>query len=362
MKNKMLKALGACFTLMTLVIHAQLDPSTRRKFFNNGTDQTLILNDTIIFTPDAQTKIFFIGDNLKRMVAFGKIDSLKTLLINDLEEAKKNPSFPVDSKMTHYFVHPNGKRRLKTESADYIEQEVNVAKEKQSLNLDLSPYGYIIHDLSNDYEIQIFVKEPAQISALKDVNFNESIAVVAENRKLQKKNFRLDIEKTQQGWTVRNKFSVKNNSSIVLVPAIGVSLIGSRWSPIFGADVLYMYSNKHARPIFKTGFGWLPYTFTDLKDDKLSDLSLISCLELKFLWNASLKTSAKSKWAGFQVGWLQDKTYAWTGNTAFQHPGPLNNAFKVGFLLEGIGPFNFSIDQVYLNLTLIYGVTFKIAF
>ncbi len=356
------KALGVCFTLVTLVSHAQLDHSAKQMFINNGADRALILNDTIIFMPDPHTKVFFIGDDLKKMAVYGKIDSLKMLLITDLEEAKKNPSFPAYSKMTHYFVHPNGKRRLKAESADYMEQEVDVAKEKQSLNLDLPPYGYIIHDLSNDWELQIFVKEPEQISGLASVKLNESIAVIAKNRKLQNKNFRLDIEKTQQGWAVKNKFSVKHNSSIVLVPAIGISLIGSRWSPFFGADVLYMYSNKHARPIFKTGFGWLPYTFTELKDDKLSDLSIISCLEVKFLWNASLKTSAKSKWVGFQAGWLQDKTYAWTGNVAFQNPGPLNNAFKVGFLLEGFGPFNFSIDQVYLNTALIYGVTFKIAF
>ena len=61
------KALGVCFTLVTLVSHAQLDHSAKQMFINNGADRALILNDTIIFMPDPHTKVFFIGDDLKKM-------------------------------------------------------------------------------------------------------------------------------------------------------------------------------------------------------------------------------------------------------------------------------------------------------
>jgi hypothetical protein len=362
MKNQMLFALGACFSLTTTVVYAQKDHATKRKLVNAVLNDVEILKDTLIFIPDPQTKVLYIGDNLKQMTAYKKLDSLKFLLISDLEEARKDASFPVDSKMTYYFVHPNGKRRLKAESADYMEQEVNIAKEKQSLDLDLPPYGYIIYDLSTNYQCQIFVKQPEQISTLKNINFNECLTVVAANRRLQYKNFRLDLEKTQQGWSIKDKYGVKRNSSVILLPTIGIGLIGSRWSPELGVELMYMHNNKHAVPNFKTGLAWSMYTFTDFKDGKLSDLALISSTDFKFLWYVTPKRGSRSKWGGFQIGLLNDKTRDWLSDHYSVQDGPLQHAFKFGISFEGIGPFNFSIDQITAKNCVFYGATIKIAF
>ncbi len=358
----MLLALGACFSLTATVADAQNDHTTKRKLVNGALNTVQILKDTLVFIPDQQTKVLYIGNNLKQMTAYKKLDSLKILLISDLEEARKNPAFPIDSKMTHYFVHPGGKRRLKSESTDYMEQEVNIAKEKKSLDLDLPPYGYIIYDLSNNYECQIFVKQPEQISALKNINFNECLATVAANRRLQYKNFRLDLEKTQQGWSIKDKYGLKRNSSIVLLPTVGVGLMGSRWSPQLGVELMYMHTNKHAVPDFKTGLAWSIYTFTDLKDNKLSDLTLINSTDFKFMWHVSSKIGTRPKWGGFQIGLVNDKTRDWLGGKSAGKELLLQNAFKFGVSFEGIGPFNFSIDQIGTSAGYFYGATIKLAF
>ncbi|MGZ4118973.1 MAG: hypothetical protein ACXVPY_15900, partial [Bacteroidia bacterium] len=285
MKKQMFQALWACFALASATVSAQ-------------TSSKSAFNDTIIFMPDTQSKVILIGDQLSEMSSYKKIDSIKTLFINDMEEARKQASFPVNSKTTHYFVSPSGKRRLKAESEDYPEQEIDVAKEKRSLDLDLPPYEYIIHDFSSNYECQIYLKDPEQLKGLKDVNFSESLITIANNKKLFRKNFRLDLEKDGSAWKIKNKFGPPSSETIEMTGTFGASLIGGKLSPLASAALWFAHTNKHNIPVFKAGLCFSSNIFTDLKDEKFSDLTALRTYEIKFLVDMSGAKKAKPQWFG----------------------------------------------------------------
>src|SRR4051794_2642149 len=118
MKNAMLYALWICFGLST-TINAQNNNST------SSTDDENRYRDTIMIIPSPESKVLLIGNGMKSLVKSPGIDSLKNLMINDVNNARKQASYPASAKVTHYFVSPNGKRRLKTESEDYTEPVVN---------------------------------------------------------------------------------------------------------------------------------------------------------------------------------------------------------------------------------------------
>ncbi len=149
MRGSHFRALVLCFVFSTGSIYAQ----------TNTPD-----NDTILMLIRDRVKVMFIGNDLSEMADFKKVDSLKVLFINDLEEARKQSSYPMDSRTTHYFVHPNGKRRLKAENEDYSESDIDLTAEKSSLGLDLPPYLYIIHDFSSNYELRIYLEHPEELS------------------------------------------------------------------------------------------------------------------------------------------------------------------------------------------------------
>ncbi len=309
------------------------------------------IKDTIIFTPDAQTKVILTGDELKQMVKYKKIDSLKLLFISDLEEARKQPAFPVNSKTTYYFVSANGKRRLKAESEDYTEQEINIATEKKSLDLNLPPYEYIIYDFSNNYECHIYLKDPEQISALKNINFGESFTAIEKNKKLMMRNYRVDLAKEDNRWKVKDSASLKS-MSIYVGPAFGMSLIGSKASPMINVNAIFEKNYKNGIPFYKFGIGYTANVFTEMTDKKLSDLTLLSSYEIKYMLNYNLRTSnSKPKWIGPEIGWLTE-----------QHNGPLNNKFKAGIIMDGVGPVGFSFDVIFLQPRVMTGITVRLNF
>src|SRR4051812_18412054 len=165
MKIKMLFALWACLALSETVFCAEEESKKD-------------LRDTIVIIPDTNIKVVFIGHDMKAMSTFARIDTVKNMLINDIAKASLREGYPKAAKTTHYFVSSEGKRRLKAETEDYLEQGVDVEKEKRSLMLGLLPYAYYIHDLESGYELQLYIADPAQINSLGSYKLGDAIATI----------------------------------------------------------------------------------------------------------------------------------------------------------------------------------------
>jgi hypothetical protein len=285
--------------------------------------------------PSSESKVLLIGNGMKSLVKNTSVDSLKNLMITDVNNARKQASYPASAKVTHYFVSPNGKRRLKTESEDYTEPAVNVEIEKRSLALDLPPYEYIIYAIQYNYECHIYLKNPGDLEKLMAVNFSEALASIKEEKKVIRQSTRIDLEKDQAQWKIQNHSGNKLNL-LEWTPSFGLSLIGGRWSPAVGFDLSIIFNDKFRSPMIKTGLSYTMNTFAEWSHNEFTTLSAVSSYDFRFLTNMG---GAKPKWVGLQGGFMK----------AADNKGSLNNKFKLGVVSEGFSVFNFSFDIIFLK-------------
>jgi hypothetical protein len=335
MKNKMLLTAGLCSTLYLPAISAQNESKGRE------------LRDTIVIKPDADVQIFFMGNNLREMAKYKKADSLKTLLIDDWEKARHEPSYPATSKTTHYFVHPNGKRRLKAESDDYQEPALEVRKEIQSLSLNLPPYEFIIYDLANNYEIQLYFNKPDQLADLKNINLNEAISSITGDAQALKAYYRVDLENSSGQWKMNKHFS-NRKLEIGMVGSINLSAIGSQLSPGISLGACFTLTDKLAIPVFGIDLLYNQYFFGGNINNNFGNLNGAQSIDLRILYNDNLFKNVKhytkqhgaSDWAGFDFGYMLPSTA--------DVSSPLGNNFKMGLSLY-FNRVNVTLDWIYLT-------------
>ena len=343
MKKKMLLASWIFFALTLKTAQASdEDQSTNES-----------IRDTIILTLDESTKVLLIGDDIKSMVKYSRLDSLKTMLIEDVKKAQKQTGYPTTPKTTHYFVTADGKRRLKTESEDFLEPEVNVEKEKQALSLNLPPCVFIIHDLATNTDSYLYVKDPGQLARLQDENLSDGLNALAKDKELQRHYFRIDLEKESGQWKVKDKHNHRQDM-LELSPTFGLGMIGSQWSPTIGANISLLFTNKYSHPTWKAQFGLSAFSFTPMNLTELSSVSLVQSYNFRIMGNMYMDEprSSKTKWFGLEAGWLK----APSGSI-------LDKAYQFGIHTEGHGPFDFSIDVIKTkNKTTLYGATLTIPF
>src|SRR4051812_31520388 len=120
MKMKVLLALWTCYILSSLTARSE------------ETDSDKQFTDTIVMVADTNIKIVFIGSSMQDLSKYNRIDTITNMFIDDLKKAKMRADYPKSPKTTHYFINENNKRRIKTESEDYLEQAVDVEREKTS--------------------------------------------------------------------------------------------------------------------------------------------------------------------------------------------------------------------------------------
>lgn len=340
MKNRLLYALWACLCL-SLNSKAQCDQ------YSDFTDSEY--KDTIMIDPLPGIKIILIGKNTPDLKLYNNLDSIKTLFLTDIGAATKNSSYSTSSKLTHYFVHPNGKRRIKAENEDYTEPTINIENEKRSLTLDLPPYEYIIYVLNNFYQCHIYVKDPSDLFKIADVNLKDALAAALEDKKIIKQSSRIVIEKTNEHWTIKDHGRDKTDL-LELTPAFGMSLIGSRWSPMAAFNLSIILDDKYGNSFIKTGLTYSVNSFADWSSERFTNLNIVATYGLRYMMKVS---NSKKAWIGLQGGYLK----------SYEKSGPLHNKYKAGITSEGFGAFNFDFDVIFLgNKESIYGLTLKIPF
>lgn len=343
MKNQMLLALGLCYALM-------VNNSNAQPFFSRETaeayDKGINYRDSFMLMPDESCKILFIGNHLEEMVNYTALDSTINLLIADVTKARMQPDYPGQSKLTYYIIHPNGKRRLKAENEDYA-VPVNVADEARSLYLDLPPYVYVIYDLTNSYQIQIYLKNPDELTKLTNSNLKDALTAASLNKKTLIKNYRIDLTKLNEYWKVEKSYGNKLDA-IEAGEALGVGLIGSKLCPALDFNFALVLSDKYRHPYFKTAIALCVYSYADWSKTEISNMGFLVSYDLKLMGNISVD---KQRWFGVQGGMI---------TSGYHTESPFNSRFKGGIVSEGIGVFNISLDFINVKKKeWIYGFTLK---
>lgn len=322
MKMNLLLATGLSIVLALTKCYAG-DPETES-----------VKNDTLIFSPISDSKVLIIGPDMSLFADYTKLDSIKTLFLSDMKKSQEQNSYPAGSKVTHYFVHPNGKRRLKAENADFLQQGINVAEERKSLSLELFPYSYILHDLESDIYCTIYLREPSQLPSLETISFNDALRSLSTDKKAARKNYRIDLEKEGSEWKHKSEFA-SHQDFIELTPSFGIGNIGGAWSPALGAHLSLTFNNKYGLPEYKLGASLNGYLFADYFNKTFSNFYPVHDYQLCFMFNFTPLKSSKANWFGLQGGFFQSRV-----------SGSLNGAFKAGIICEGFSIFNYSVDLI----------------
>lgn len=342
MKKLLPCALWACLAL-SLPTNAQSDCEKQTSFTSDEN------KDTIIINPSPGIKFILIGKNTNDLELYNNLDSVKALFLNDIETATQAGTYPTTSKVTYYFIHPNGKRRLKAENEDYIEPVINVQKELRSMSLELPPYEYIIYALGNDYEFHIHIKDPKDLSKISAVNLKDALAAALEDKKIIKQSTKIEIEKTNEHWVIKDHSRDKTDL-LELTPAFGMSLIGSRWSPMAAFNLSIILDDKYGDAYIKTGLTYSVNSFADWSSEKFTNLNIVATYGLRYMMRVS---GTKKGWLGLQGGYMK----------SYEKEGPLHDKYKVGITAEGFGAFNFDFDVIFLgSKQSIYGLTLKVPF
>ncbi|MFZ7116706.1 MAG: hypothetical protein ACO1G9_15095 [Bacteroidota bacterium] len=342
MKKLLLIALWACYA-MTSDVKAQYYLDEDKAEWNNKE------KDTIRINPSGEITIILIGKNKKGLHRYENADSLIQLFLADIDKAIKNSSYPTETRLTYYFVSANGKRRLKAENSDYGGQTIDVEKERWSLSNGIQPYEYIIYAFENNYEMYIYLKDPSLLTTLSQIRIKDALAAAIENKKVINQSTRIEIEKTNEHWMIKNHGRDKTDY-LELSPSFGLTLVGNRWSPFASFNLNLIFDNKYSIPFLKTGVSYGISSFADWSTEKFTNLNMVASYDFKVMTNIS---GAEPKWVGLQAGFMK----------SYEKTGPLHNKFKTGFVVEGFGGFGFSLDVIYLkNQDSIYGLTVKMPF
>jgi len=336
MKTKLLIALWLCYVLPA-----------------RASEESKTMNDTIVIIPDTNIKIIFIGNGIKDMVSFERIDTLKDMLIGDVQKAQAQPGYPKAPKTTHYFINENGKRRIKAESEDFLEQGIDVEKEVISLNNSLPSYAFIVHDLVSGNELQFYLADPDQLSSLSKYKLSNAFKTIANDKAIQRKNFRIDLTRNDNEWMV-TKTQKNRQDMIEISPTFGFGLIGNQWSPAVGADLLLGFTNRYGNSNFRVGLSFLGYSYPLSNNFDFSNINFVQSYDAMFMFNLrdSNSKGEKSRWFGVTGGKLQTS-----------EEGDLDNRWKFGIITSNICPFNFRFENIFLkDKKSVYSFTMLIPF
>ena len=349
MKNLMLKAcvLTMPFLFASVNANAQLT-------VNNPKQQEAKLSDTIVVHLKQNNKAIIVGASIDELKRFGPAaDRLKTAFLTDINTAFKEQSIYPTAKEVHYFVQDENKRRIKAEAPEYTDNKINVAYEILRLKLDLPKYSYTIYNLNNGVQMMFFVNHPdSLLPQLGDVSLNEAIIIATNNKKTVRKNYKLEVDTDSNYYRISKKVSAKSDM-LEVNPYLGITLLGNIFSPLIGVQADLMFTNKYGIGKYRIGINYAGLTLLERSNGDISDISLVSIFEGKFMYNISPKTRSNSYWLGIQGGVLKST-----------NGGNLNNALKFGFTTEGIGPFSYSIDFINTNKfkESIYNLTIRLPF
>jgi hypothetical protein len=231
----------------------------------------IIPQDTLVILLEGSNQVHLIYENGKKLQKYERADSLKNLFIDDFKKALNAGMLPEDTRIVHYLVGANGKRRLKAET-DSAEQVFNLAEEKRRMLLDLPKYHYIIYDLDKNVELHIYLENNQALDLVAIAKLDDAL------NKMEKKKFTFHsvyAMRMQNGNIVQTDITRgKARLEIITVPYAGLALIGNNLSPNLTIDIAFRFYNKYG--INKGQIGYRPENFiiSSFHGDSIRNLDL----------------------------------------------------------------------------------------
>ena len=280
--------------------------------------KTAVLQDSIILTPQKDIKVIVIGKELKTLVNYKRTDSILQLFLTDFDKALQQ-GLSETTKVTHYLVHPSGKRRFKAENEDYQESLFSLGDECKKLNLDLPAQAYYIYDLQAQVEIQVFAASTELVKTLKDYKLAEVSSTKKIKKDVLRQNTSLTFQNINASW--QNVEKKKNPGDFIeFTPLFGMSTIGSQLSPEVGFRMSFLKMNKYANPNWTFGISYNLNLLTEFTNTDFTGVTAFVSANAFFMKHGQGEGDGLWKWLGVQVGYIH------------LSPGLLNNSTKIGII------------------------------
>jgi hypothetical protein len=337
MKRSMLLAFGLFIALTQLFAQEKLAQQEKYEHYS----------DTLLIRLQDGNRILITGMYFADMIQYNRADSLKELFLNDFTKAAADQSVSSNAAVVYYFVHDSGKRRIKAETVEYVDNTIDVGYEITRLDLDLPKYQYHIYDLKKKCTISFYLTSPDMLrSVLSSFNINEAIAELARNKEEYRKYYRIELSKTENTYNITRK-AKKGSDILWLNPTVGAGLFGNTPVPTAHFELMVAFNNKYNIGVIKTGISAMGFPLVDMAGGEVKKINYVRAYELKLLMNLNEHTHRKEFWFGAQAGLVKSTV------------GSFNDTFKWGFTLEPSGGFAYSFD-FYLdknkNMTPLVGV------
>jgi hypothetical protein len=309
--------------------------------------------DTLHIVLPGNDKVLILGKEFKELKIFAdKAEALKITFIADLKAAYASGKLSADAQEVYYFYKNASQRRVKAEAAEYTEKRVDVAQEMLRMDLLLPKHKFVILDMENKMEWQLYVNNPDSLAfKLENTNIKQAIEVGTANKKYRRQSTQLWVDTDSSAYSLSH-FQHKRQLSFSVGPSVGVSLIGNTISPNFGIMALFNEQNKYGASRYRLGVGFTEYVFVTFENRQIKDHQLFYSIDALAAFNIA-QASKRAKWFGIQAGVFQ--TY--DSNDA------LHNAIKLNLLTSGFSDLTYSFDFIFTkNDFVIYGITAKLPF
>lgn len=351
--NKWLSATACLLSLVYAQTNEAMAQTTRAVTPDESAMRSAAVNDTIVIPLGGNGKLLLLGARFEDYKAYAaKADRTKTYLINDLEKAYSQKQIPARAQEVHYFLYNEQKRRVKAETPEYSEYNVDVAYEVKRLELDLPKYHYVVHDLAAGMEWEVYVNNPDSVMLqLSELGMQAAIETALANRKQYRKYVKIELGNNMR---IANE-PARSLDMIQVSPIIGVTLLGNVMTPALGGNLELGFSNKYGIQQHRVGLAVYGLTLLQTNNNEVTGIQLINAYDLRWLYNAYGHSQAEPFWVGLQVGILKSKDLK-----------SYDNAFKMGFAYErrNIGwSFDFiKTKDSWDTKKAIYSVTVRLPF
>lgn len=327
MKQLMLLACWAIIVLSPTKLTAQ-----SKGAYIMGLDHPKVYEDTIEIRLQGTDRVFFVGADMEKMAKYQKADSIKTLFLNDWQQAVEKGSVDSSASEVYYFVSEGGKRRLKAESPEFTETKVDPSEEMRKLSMDLPKYTYTVYDMSSGYRFIIYGSDPSRLmDELANTSFDRNIAEAGKVKKDVRKNYKLNMDGSTYAITGRQ--SKRHLASIEAVPLMGAAVLENRPVPGLGGDIYFRANDKYGSGLFKAGVGIRFYPLVEMSKGEVTDMKVVQFYDLQLKMNVN-ETHGKETWLGIHGGLIDSDAQRF------------KNTWQFGFSYDGNGPFNYSIDFI----------------
>lgn len=337
----------ACGMLMTLM-QPELNAQNADGVYHVALSETRTSNnDTLLINLPSGNKMQLICRSFERLKAYAAGDSVKTLFINDIENARKAGTLSADARNVFYFIHQNTTRRVKAENPEYTDNSVDPGYEITRLNQALPKYEYHIYDLPHHVQINIYLEDPELLKeVLGGFSINDAIKQVSVNHKTElKKSYKVEVDANNGSYQFKSRTQGQRDM-LELSPLFGVQVLGNTIGPLAGIDMTLRFTNKYTIGTYKIGLGINAFSFVNSVGGEVSGVSFVRSYEARFMYNFGNNLTVTRHWVGLKVGYMNSEIKSF------------NNRYKLGFVTEGPGDFTYSFDYIYnVNKNPVYGLS-----